>query len=65
MNHIAASTLQLNQYRRFGTIGPVYQIVGFGQCDEFGDEWLKIVLVESGEETEYKAVHAVEDPVEG
>ena len=64
MNHISASPVSLNQYRRFGEVGPVYQIVSYSRVDDAGEQWLNILLVESGEEVEYKASHAADDPLE-
>ena len=64
MNHISAPPVSLHQYRRFGEIGPVYQIVSYSRVDDAGEQWLDVLLVESGEEVEYKASRAAYDPFE-
>jgi uncharacterized protein DUF5397 len=49
-------------YRRFGELGPVYRVVGPVWRLPDGDLMLRVLLVESGEEAEYRLSHAAEDP---
>jgi hypothetical protein len=50
------------KFRRFGPVGPVYEIVGIVRELEDGDKMLKIRVVESGEEAEYRLSDASGDP---
>jgi hypothetical protein len=50
-------------WRRFGAIGPVYEVVGVGKVE--GEElWMRIRLPESGEEADYKLTDLLDDPKE-
>jgi len=51
-------------YRRFGEFGPVYKVLGVDREFADGDAMLRVLVVESGEEAEYRLSHALEDPVE-
>ena len=48
--------------RSFGALGPVYKVLGIAE-ERGGDTMLRILLVESGEETQYRLSHAIEDPL--
>jgi len=51
-------------WRRFGSVGPSYQIIAIGEPTSDGaDRIIKIRLAETGEETEYTLNHAVDDDV--
>lgn len=64
MNHIASDTRIVGQFRRFGQFGPVYEVVGMGVIDPLGEQWVKLRLVENGEEVDYKLDDALQDPFE-
>ena len=51
------------QFRRFGEVGPVYEVVGLGSPRGDGTWNMRIILVESGEEVEYPLMELLEDPV--
>jgi hypothetical protein len=51
-------------WRRFGTLGPVYEIVKAGKPLEGGDRLMRIRVLESGEETDYRLSEVLEDPKE-
>ena len=50
-------------WRRFGAVGPVYEIIGVGQ-PAGGDQVMRIRVVESGEEADYKLADVLDDPRE-
>ncbi len=51
-------------WRRFGALGPVYEIIGEGRPLADGDRLMRIRVVESGEEVDYKLTAILEDPKE-
>ena len=52
----------LGTFRRFGPVGPVYEVAGvIAELDD-GDTLMKVTLVESGEEVEYRYTDILEDP---
>jgi hypothetical protein len=53
----------VGSYRRFGELGPVYRVVAPLRRLPDGDLMLRVLLVESGEEAEYRLSHAADDPV--
>lgn len=53
----------IGTWRRFGVTGPVYEIVGVGQI--VGDDCLmRVRLVETGEEVDYRFTDILDDPRE-
>ncbi len=50
-------------WRRFGPVGPVYEIIKAGRQLPDGDRMMRIRVIESGEETEYKLTDIL-DPKE-
>jgi hypothetical protein len=63
--------IQVNQpehligtWRRFGVLGPVYEIVGTGKPLADGDRVMKVRVLESGEEIDYRLSELLEDPKE-
>ena len=54
----------IGTWRRFGVMGPVYEIVGTGKPLTDGDRVMKIRVLESGEETDYRLSELLEDPKE-
>jgi Family of unknown function (DUF5397) len=51
-------------WRRFGVAGPVYEIVGVGREEPNGERIMRIRVVESGEEADYKMTEILDDPRE-
>ncbi len=49
-------------YRRFGPVGPVYEVAGVLRELEDGDMLMKVTLVESGEQAEYRYSNILDDP---
>jgi len=54
----------IGTWRRFGLFGPVYEIVAEGQKLPEGEETLRIRVIETGEELDYKLVDVLDDPKE-
>jgi hypothetical protein len=52
-------------YRRFGTLGPVYEILAAGTPRPDGAPTLRIRVLESGEALEYPLAAILDDPREG
>ena len=51
-------------WRRFGSDGPVYEIIGVGRDTPDGNRVMRIRVVESGEEADYKMTDILDDPRE-
>ncbi len=51
-------------WRRFGALGPVYEIIGVGAPLPSGDRKMRIRVVESGEELDYRLAEILDDPRE-
>ena len=51
-------------YRRFGIVGPVYEILGTEREIENGDVMMRVLVLETGEEVECKLSDIIDDPVE-
>ncbi len=51
-------------WRRFGVVGPVYEIVQAGRELPDGDRMMRVRVLESGEEVDYKLTDLLEDPRE-
>jgi hypothetical protein len=51
-------------WRRFGLVGPVYEIIGTGDELPDGDRMMRIRVVESGEELGYRLTDILDDPRE-
>lgn len=50
------------EIKTFGTLRPKYEVGRPLRALDDGDWMIEIVLVETGETTEYRLTHAVEDP---
>ena len=50
-------------FRRFGSAGPVYEVVGFGDSDPAGEQLMRIHVFDSGEDANYKLKDVLDDPV--
>ena len=53
----------IGSFRRFGPFGPVYQVIEKLR-DEDDDIIMKVRVVDSGEEAEYRYTHIFDDPKE-
>jgi hypothetical protein len=51
-------------FRRFGPVGPVYEITAIGTEKPDGDIAMRIRVVESGEELDYPYSAIIDDPKE-
>jgi len=51
-------------WRRFGSAGPVYEILGTGRELPDGDRVMRVRVLESGEEVDYKLTDILDDPRE-
>ncbi len=54
----------IGTWRRFGAAGPVYEIVGIGRELAEGDCEMRVRLVETGEEVDYRFTDILDDPKE-
>lgn len=54
----------IGTWRRFGAVGPVYEILGKKKKLPGGDTLMQVRVIETGEEVEYKLTDILEDPVE-
>ena len=54
----------IGTWRRFGLVGPVYEIMG-KECDlPDGDSLMRVRVVETGEEVECRLTDILDDPAE-
>ena len=51
-------------WRRFGLVGPVYEIIGLGKELPDHDRMMRVRVVESGEELDYRLADILDDPRE-
>jgi len=51
-------------WRRFGQVGPVYEVVAAGKDLPGGDRMMRVRVVESGEEVDYRLFELLDDPRE-
>jgi hypothetical protein len=54
----------IGTWRRFGVFGPVYEIIGAGAALAGGDQRMRVRVVETGEELDYRLAEILDDPVE-
>jgi hypothetical protein len=57
------NVIDKGKYRRFGEYGPVYKILGEAETLPDGEVMLRVQLVETGEEAQYRLSHAIDDPI--
>ena len=57
------STL-LGTIRRFGLVGPAYEIIGVGEPLPDGEPQMRIQVLESGDTLDYPATAVLSDPAE-
>ena len=51
-------------WRRFGQVGPFYEIIKSGSELPDGDRLMRVRVVENGEELDYKLFEILDDPRE-
>ena len=51
-------------WRRFGAAGPVYEVIGVARTDASGESVMRIRVIESGEEADYRMTDILDDPRE-
>ena len=51
-------------WRRFGPVGPVYEIVAVGKELPDGSRMMRVRVVESGEEVDYRFTDILDDPLD-
>lgn len=51
-------------WRRFGPVGPVYEIIGLGKELPDHDRMMRVRVIESGEEVDYRFTDILDDPLE-
>lgn len=51
-------------WRRFGPVGPVYEIIAAGEPLPGDDRVMRVRVVESGEEVDYRLADILDDPKE-
>ena len=54
----------IGTWRRFGSLGPLYEIMKAGDQLPDGDCMMRIRVVETGEEIEYRLTDILDDPKE-
>jgi len=54
----------IGTWRRFGLVGPVYEIIGEERELEDGDHLMRVRVIETGEEIAYKLTDILDDPKE-
>jgi len=59
-----ALELLVGSWRRFGSLGPVYQVLSEGAPSPSGDKRMRIRVLESGEELDYSLDKIAADPRE-
>ena len=54
----------IGTWRRFGLVGPVYEIIALGKALPEHDRWMRVRVVETGEEVDYRFTDILDDPRE-
>jgi hypothetical protein len=62
MQHIEPQSV-IGTWRRFGAVGPAYEIIAVGDELPNGDRAVKIRLAETGEEVDYTLNRAIDDQI--
>ncbi|HEX8257240.1 MAG TPA: DUF5397 family protein [Allosphingosinicella sp.] len=57
-------SILVGSVRRFGLVGPPYEVLGPSLPSEAGEPQMRILLIESGEEVDYPVSEVVNDPVD-
>ncbi|GJE59285.1 DUF5397 family protein [Methylobacterium trifolii] len=51
-------------WRRFGEVGPAYEVVGISDASPKGDLLMRVRVLETGEELDYRLGDILADPTE-
>jgi hypothetical protein len=54
----------IGTWRRFGPVGPVYEVIGTSPGSQDESPVMRIRVLETGEEVDYKMADVLDDPVE-
>lgn len=54
----------IGTWRRFGAVGPVYEIIDTADELPNGDRMMRVRVIESGEEVDYRFTDILDDPRE-
>ena len=54
----------IGTWRRFGVYGPVYEILAEGEALPKGQKFMRVRVIESGEELDYTLADILDDPKE-
>jgi hypothetical protein len=54
----------IGTWRRFGLVGPVYEIIGLGKDLPDHERRMRVRVVETGEELDYRLADILDDPRE-
>ena len=54
----------IGTWRRFGSVGPIYEIICTGDELPGGDRRMRVRVVETGEELDYRLAEILDDPRE-
>lgn len=54
----------IGSIRRFGLVGPPYEVVGPADTHRGGEQQMRVRLIESGELVDYPVAHILADPLE-
>jgi hypothetical protein len=54
----------IGTWRRFGLVGPVYEVIAVGEPGEGGEQRMRVRIVETGEELDYRLLEILDDPRE-
>lgn len=57
-------SILIGSVRRFGLVGPPYEVLGPSAPSKTGEPQMRILLIESGEEVDYPLSEVVSDPVD-
>ena len=59
------ATSLVGSWRRFGVVGPVYEVIGASIAQPKGERRLRVRVVETGEELDYRLQDILDDPKAG
>jgi hypothetical protein len=59
---IESPVLPVGKIKSFGPVGPKYEVGQALRALDDGDWMIEVTLVESGEKTEYRLSHLIDDP---
>jgi len=63
-NQPQSPSSHIGTWRRFGQVGPVYEVIAEGSALPDGDRLLRVRVIETGEEVDYRLTDLLDDPRE-